>query len=54
LEDNPAVVSVTATGVQGNDLKVSDALWIAFGRCRQWCNGGGGGPAASQWTTGRA
>jgi len=27
LEDNPAVVSETATGVQVNDLKVSDALW---------------------------
>ena len=27
MEDNPAVVSVTATGVQVNDLKVSDALW---------------------------
>ena len=27
MEDNPAVVSETATGVQVNDLKVSDALW---------------------------
>jgi hypothetical protein len=27
LEDNPAVVSETATGVQVNDLKVSDELW---------------------------
>jgi transposase len=27
LEDNPAVVSETATGAQVNDLKVSDELW---------------------------
>jgi hypothetical protein len=47
-------MSETATGAQVNDLKVSDELWIAFGRCCQWCNGGGGGPAASEWTTGRA
>ena len=54
LEEHPAVVSVTATGVQVNDLKVSDELWDRIRpllpvvqRRRRW-------PGASQWTTGRA